>query len=126
MLQLIKIHKEKIKDKSEATKTALKNMPKIAELPELPIRNTKSDDDISEDTGSTLVCTPRDILPRVMIRGTRVVPFDPQLKSKASVFLEPLFFKRQIECNTPAKVSSKILLSETLPQEISKNHAVRF
>ncbi|XP_022125644.2 uncharacterized protein LOC111000497 [Pieris rapae] len=112
MLQLIKIHKEEAKLKAGKTKSTLrilKNMPKIDPLPELPVclpKPRRSDAHLLT-AGSTLVCTPRDSLPRVMIRGTRMVSRDQQMKTKTPTTLEPILFKNQIQCVTPVEPSSK-------------------
>ncbi|CAH4038595.1 unnamed protein product [Pieris brassicae] len=118
MLQLIKIHKEEEKYKAGRTKSTLrilKNMPKIDPLPELPVRPPKPrrSDAHLLTAGSTLVCTPRDSLPRVMIRGTRMVSRDQHMKTKDPITLEPILFKNQIQCVTPVEPSSEILTSSS-------------
>ncbi|CAF4748800.1 unnamed protein product [Pieris macdunnoughi] len=102
-------------------------MPKIDPLPELPVRPPKPrrSDAHLITAGSTLVCTPHDSLPRVMIRGTRMVSRDQRMKTKDPITLEPILFKNQIQCVTPVESSSETSKtsssSESLMEEMPKS-----
>ncbi|CAK1554639.1 unnamed protein product [Leptosia nina] len=122
MLRLIKEHKRENQGKGR-TKSAvqiLKNMPKFDDLPELPVRSTAT---VMSESGSTLVCTPPNTLPQVMIRGVHTVPLDRHTKSKTPVKLEPLLFRRQFDTNASLSPSTKCLDSSKTEVHEHKQHS---